>query len=165
MSNVTALYPGTFDPATNGHIDVVRRAASLFEKLIVAVYAGTHKQVLFEVEQRIQMLENALQDIRNVKVMPYNGLTVEFARNNGASAIVRGLRISSDFEYEGALALMNRHLDCGIETVCLFSSIENQYVSSSRVKEIAALGGDVSGLVPENVAGRITNKFTHATMK
>ncbi len=159
MSNVTALYPGTFDPATNGHIDVVHRAAALFDKLIVAVFSGSHKDVLFNVDERIEMMKNSINDNQNVEVMPYNGLTVDFARNNGATAIVRGLRITSDFEYEGALALMNRHLDSEIETVCLFSSIENQYVSSSRVKEIAALGGDISGLVPSNVAAPIRSKL------
>ncbi len=159
MSNVTALYPGTFDPATNGHVDVVHRAASLFGKLIVAVYAGEHKDVLFDVQQRIEMLQNSICDEANVEVMAYKGLTVDFARATGSSAIVRGLRITSDFEYEGALALMNRHLDSEVETVCLFSSIENQYVSSSRVKEIAALGGDISGLVPADVVASIAAKF------
>ncbi len=160
MSSVTALYPGTFDPVTNGHIDVVNRAAALFDKLIVAVYAGSHKDVLFNIDERIEMMKGLADE--KVQVMPYSGLTVDFARSNGAIAIVRGLRITSDFEYEGALALMNRHLDSEIETVCLFSSIENQYVSSSRVKEIAALGGDVSGLVPKKVVATMRSKLLNA---
>ena len=151
MSTVTALYPGTFDPVTNGHTDVVRRAAALFDLLIVAIYEGAHKNVTFNVQQRVDMFNEAINETANVKVMTFSGLTVDFARTTGAKAIVRGLRITSDFEYEGAMALMNRHLDDDIETVCLFSSIENQYVSSSRVKEIVALGGEISGLVPPNV--------------
>ena len=151
MSNITALYPGTFDPVTNGHTDVVRRAAALFDSLIVAVYEGPHKNVAFSVKERVDMLREAIAETSNVEVLSFSGLTVDFARETGAKAIVRGLRITSDFEYESAMALMNRHLDDDIETVCLFSSIENQYVSSSRVKEIATLGGKISSLVPENV--------------
>ena len=151
MSVITALYPGTFDPVTNGHTDVVRRAAALFDSLIVAVYEGSQKSVTFNVEERIEMFRNAIVDADNVEVTSFSGLTVNFARSVGAKAIVRGLRITSDYEYESAMALMNRHLINDIETVCLFSSIENQYVSSSRVKEIAALGGEISGLVPPNV--------------
>ena len=159
MSPVTALYPGTFDPVTNGHIDVVRRAAALFDLLIVAIYEGSHKSVTFTVQQRVEMFQEAIDKPANVKVMTFSGLTVDFARQTGAKAIVRGLRITSDFEYEGAMALMNRHLDDDIETVCLFSSIENQYVSSSRVKEIAALGGEISGLVPPNVVAPTNTKL------
>ena len=159
MSPVTALYPGTFDPVTNGHIDVVRRAAALFDLLIVAIYEGSHKSVTFTVQQRVEMFQEAIDKPANVKVLTFSGLTVDFARQTGAKAIVRGLRITSDFEYEGAMALMNRHLDDDIETVCLFSSIENQYVSSSRVKEIAALGGEISGLVPPNVVAPTNMKL------
>ena len=151
MSPVTALYPGTFDPVTNGHTDVVRRAAAIFDSLIVAVYEGSQSNVTFNVEERVGMFRQAVSDAENVEVTSFSGLTVNFARSIGAKAIVRGLRITSDYEYESAMALMNRHLVNDIETVCLFSSIENQYVSSSRVKEIAALGGEISGLVPRNV--------------
>ena len=152
MSHVTAVYPGTFDLVTNGHLDVAKRARRLFDRLIVAIYAGDGKQVMFNIDNRIAMFRDAVGSAGlDVEVQPYDGLTVEFARNAGASAIVRGLRISSDFEHEGSLALMNRHLDSGIETVCLFSSIDQQYVSSSRVKEIATLGGDITSLVPPNV--------------
>ena len=160
MSDVLALYPGTFDPVTNGHIDVVRRAAALFDCLIVAVYDGPHKRVIFDIKDRVGMIREAISDAANVKVMPFNGLTVDFAREKGAKAIVRGLRITSDFEYESAMALMNRHLDGDVETVCLFSSIENQYVSSSRVKEIATLGGNISTLVPANVVAPTNAKLT-----
>ncbi len=160
MSDVLALYPGTFDPVTNGHIDVVRRAAALFDSLIVAVYDGPHKRVIFDIKERVGMIREAVSDAANVNVMPFSGLTVDFARQKGAKAIVRGLRITSDFEYESAMALMNRHLDNDIETVCLFSSIENQYVSSSRVKEIATLGGNISTLVPANVVAPTNAKLT-----
>lgn len=156
MSDVTAVYPGTFDPVTNGHLDVARRARNLFDRLIVAIYAGDGKQVMFDIDDRIAMFTDAVASTNlDVDVQPYDGLTVEFARDAGATAIVRGLRISSDFEHEGSLALMNRHLDSDIETVCLFSSIDQQYVSSSRVKEIAMLGGDFSSLVPPNVVGAL----------
>ena len=160
MSDVLALYPGTFDPVTNGHIDVIRRAAALFDSLIVAVYDGPHKRVIFDIKERVGMIREAVSDAANVSVMPFSGLTVDFARQKGAKAIVRGLRITSDFEYESAMALMNRHLDNDIETVCLFSSIENQYVSSSRVKEIATLGGNISTLVPANVVAPTNAKLT-----
>ena len=154
MSDVTAVYPGTFDPVTNGHLDVAVRARNLFDRLVVAVYAGDGKPVTFDINDRISMFRTAIEaEGLDIDVQPYYGLTVDFARSTGASAIVRGLRISSDFEHEGSLALMNRHLDAEIETVCLFSSIDQQYVSSSRVKEIASLGGDFSTLVPANVAG------------
>ena len=152
MSDVTAVYPGTFDPVTNGHLDVAMRARNLFDRLIVAIYAGDGKPVMFDADKRLAMFTQAVEDANlDVEVRPYEGLTVEFARKAGATAIVRGLRISSDFEHEGSLALMNRHLDSKIETVCLFSSIDQQYVSSSRVKEIALLGGDITTLVPPNV--------------
>lgn len=155
MSDVTAVYPGTFDPVTNGHLDVAMRARNLFDRLIVAIYAGDGKPVMFDTETRLAMFTHAVEDVGlDVEVQPYEGLTVDFARRTGASAIVRGLRISSDFEHEGSLALMNRHLDSDVETVCLFSSIDQQYVSSSRVKEIALLGGDISSLVPPNVVKR-----------
>ncbi len=160
MSGIVAMYPGTFDPVTNGHVDIVRRASALFESLIVAVYDGSHKSVLFNIDQRVGMFREATSEVGNVEIMRFSGLTVDFAHKTGAKAVVRGLRITSDFEYEGAMALMNRHLDEDIETVCLFSSIENQYVSSSRVKEIASLGGDISGLVPQNVVMPTTRRLT-----
>ena len=160
MSDIVALYPGTFDPVTNGHTDVVRRAAALFDSLIVAVYDGNLKLVTFDIQERVNMIKEAIDGSTNVEVIPFSGLTVDFARQTGAKAIVRGLRITSDFEYEGAMAMMNRHLDDDIETVCLFSSIENQYVSSSRVKEIASLGGNISGLVPPNVVAPTTSRLT-----
>ena len=160
MSDIVALYPGTFDPVTNGHTDVVRRAAALFDSLIVAVYDGNLKLVTFDIQERVNMIKVAIEGATNVEVIPFSGLTVDFARQTGAKAIVRGLRITSDFEYEGAMAMMNRHLDDDIETVCLFSSIDNQYVSSSRVKEIASLGGNISGLVPPNVVAPTTSRLT-----
>lgn len=156
MSDVTAVYPGTFDPVTNGHLDVAKRARNLFDRLIVAIYAGDGKPVMFDIQARLAMFKDAVDAAGlDVEVLPYEGLTVDFARQAGATAIVRGLRISSDFEHEGSLALMNRHLESEIETVCLFSSINHQYVSSSRVKEIALLGGDISALVPPNVVGQL----------
>ena len=146
-----AIYPGTFDPPTNGHIDIVERAAKAVDFLTVAVVELSSKSTLFSVDERVAMFAESVAHLPNVSVQLYSGLTVDFARDLGASVIVRGLRITSDFEYESEMALMNRRMAEDIETICLFSALEYQILSSSRVKEVAALGADVSGLVPQNV--------------
>ncbi len=158
---VKAIYPGTFDPVTNGHVDVVERAAKMFGEVIVAVVGKTSKRVMFSAAERVGMFETALEHVPNVRVAQYQGLTVEFAKEQGADVIVRGLRIGSDFDYEREMALMNRDLG-NVETACLLSSLEYQYVSSSRVKEIAAFGADVSGLVPGNVMTPLLHKLKGA---
>ena len=158
---VKAIYPGTFDPVTNGHVDMVQRAAEMFGEVIVAVVGHTSKRVMFTVAERVEMFETALEHVPNVRVAEYQGLTVEFAKEQGADVIVRGLRIGSDFDYEREMALMNRDLG-NVETACLLSPLEYQYVSSSRVKEIAALGADVSRLVPENVMAPLLQKLKGA---
>ncbi len=147
---VKAIYPGTFDPVTNGHVDMVERTARMFDEVIVAVVQQTPKQLMFSGTERVEMFANAIPHVQNARVTGYEGLTVQFAKEQGAGVIVRGLRIGSDFDYEREMALMNRDIG-DVETACLLSSLEFQYVSSSRVKEIAALGADVSRLVPEHV--------------
>lgn len=161
-----ALYPGAFDPITNGHIDVAQRAARLFDLLVVAVYAGSDrldKTALFSPEERRDMARTALAGLANVRVDIFSGLTVDYARAVGAQTIVRGLRAVSDFEYEFKLAHMNRHLAPEIDVVCLMTSSQNSFISSSLIKEVARLGGDVSGLVPDHVARALRQKFRDRT--
>jgi pantetheine-phosphate adenylyltransferase len=154
-----AVYPGTFDPITNGHLDVIRRAATLFDEVIVAVAESAEKQPTFGAEERLAMARGACEGIAGARVESYAGLTVDFARSRGAVAIIKGLRAVSDFETELQMALMNRSLDAGIETVFLPTSLEWLYLSSSRVKEIARMAGEVSDFVPEIVAHRLRERF------
>ncbi|MDA1278574.1 MAG: pantetheine-phosphate adenylyltransferase [Chloroflexi bacterium] len=154
-----AIYPGTFDPVTNGHVDIVERASKTVEHLTVAVVQVSTKRTLFSVDERINMFAEAVAHLPNVSVKEYSGLTVNFAREVGASVIVRGLRITSDFEYESEMALMNRRMAEDVETICLFSALEYQILSSSRVKEVAALGANVSALVPKNVWGPLVERL------
>ena len=154
-----AIYPGTFDLATNGHIDIVERASKTVDFLTVAVVGAPSKSTLFSVNERVEMFAEAVAHVSNVSVQSYSGLTVNFAREVGATVIVRGLRITSDFEYESEMALMNRRMAEDVETICLFSALEFQILSSSRVKEVAALGADVSELVPKNVWGPLVERL------
>ncbi|MGD8380420.1 MAG: pantetheine-phosphate adenylyltransferase [Gammaproteobacteria bacterium] len=149
--SVSALYPGTFDPITNGHTDLVRRAAELFERIVIAVAANPGKSPAFTLEQRVEFARTALADLDNVDVRPFSGLTVEFARNENVGVILRGLRAVSDFEFEFQLAAMNRHLDPEVETMFLTPSEQYTFISSSLVREIASLGGDVSEFVHPEV--------------
>jgi pantetheine-phosphate adenylyltransferase len=155
----TAIYPGTFDPVTNGHVDVATRAASLFDHLIVAVYDRPLKSLLFATEERLAMTREALKELPNVAVQSYSGLTVNFARSVGAQVIVRGLRVLSDFELEFQMALTNRKLAPGIDTVCLITSQEYAFLSSSVAKEIAMVGGCVDQMVPPHVMKALKEKF------
>ncbi len=157
--NATAFYPGSFDPVTLGHVDIVERAARLFSDLIVGVYEEPSKQVLFTAKEREEMFASAVRHLGNVSILRYQGLTVGQAKRLGTAVIVRGLRIGSDFEHEREMALMNRDIDASIDTICLLSSLRNQFVSSSRVKEIVGLGGDVSRLVPANVLPLLAKKI------
>jgi len=145
--NRTAIYPGTFDPITNGHHDLARRAASIFERVIVAIAANPNKAPMFPLEARVDMARRVLHDLSNVSVVGYSGLTVEFARANNAAVVVRGLRAVSDFEFEFQLANMNRHMVREIETVFLTPQEPFCFISSSLVREIAVLGGDVREFV------------------
>jgi pantetheine-phosphate adenylyltransferase len=147
-----AIYPGSFDPITLGHVDVARRAARRFDELVVAVYAGGEKGTgLFPVGERLELARAAFAGDANIRVDSFTGLTVEHARELGATTIVRGLRAVSDFEYEFKLAHMNDHLAPEIEVVCLMTSSRHSFISSSLIREVAALGGDVAGLVPDHV--------------
>jgi pantetheine-phosphate adenylyltransferase len=147
-----AIYPGSFDPIHLGHIDIATRAASIFDELIVAVYDRPAKDLLFTIEERVTLAEEAMTDLANACVMPFSGLTVEFAHTVGARVVVRGLRVTFDFEVEYQMALTNRQLAPEIEFVCLMTHQAYAFLSSSIVKEIGLLGGDVSGMVPSHVA-------------
>jgi pantetheine-phosphate adenylyltransferase len=156
---VTALYPGTFDPATMGHVDIATRASSLFEKLVIGVYARPVNATLFNVEERVSMLQKAVEHLPNVEVMSYDGLTVDFTRQVGARAVIRGLRTGSDFEYEFEMAFMNKKLAPDIEFIYMMSSLEYQFVSSSTLKEVVELGGEVSDLLPPHVLKALLEKL------
>jgi pantetheine-phosphate adenylyltransferase len=153
-----AIYPGTFDPIHFGHIDIATRAANIFDELTVAIYDRPAKSLLFTIEERVALAREALTDLSNVQVTPYNGLTVEFARHVGAMSIVRGLRVTFDFELEYQMALTNRQLAPEIESICLITRQAHAFLSSSIVKEIALLGGDVSGMVPSHIAAALEAK-------
>jgi pantetheine-phosphate adenylyltransferase len=159
MTQITAIYPGTFDPITNGHLDLVQRAARLFDKVIVAVAENAGKQPVIEFGERKKLAQDSLADMPNVEVCGFNILLVEFVKQQGASVIIRGLRAVSDFEYEFQLASMNRHLDSSVETVFLTPAEQYSFISSSLVREIAMLGGDISSFVPANVAAALHNKM------
>ncbi len=154
-----ALYPGTFDPITNGHHDIIRRAAKLFNHVTVAVATSPTKAPAFSVEKRVEMAKLALADIPNVEVTSFSGLTVEFARENGIGVVLRGLRAVSDFEFEFQLAGMNRHLDPEVETMFLTPIEQFSYISSSLVREISALGGDVSTFVHPAVEAELAKRI------
>jgi pantetheine-phosphate adenylyltransferase len=147
-----ALYPGTFDPITNGHHDLVRRAASIFDRLVIAIAANPNKAPMFPLEKRVELARAVVADLPNVEVMGYSGLTVEFARQHGLHVLVRGLRAVSDFEFEFQLANMSRHLSREIETVFMTPQEQFSFISSTLVREIAVLGGDVSEFVHPVVA-------------
>ena len=157
--SVHALYPGTFDPPTNGHIDLIQRGAKLFEHLTVAILNNPGKDPLFSVEERFEMLKESTATLSNVSVATFDGLMVEFARQQGASAVLRGIRAISDYEYEFQMALMNRRLAPEIETVFLQPAGRYSFVSSRMLKEVFAFGGDVSGLVPPNVLKRLRSRM------
>ncbi len=148
---VSVMYPGTFDPITLGHEDLVRRATRLFDRVVVAIAANPSKEPMFSLEERVELAQVVLADLESVEVMGYSGLTVDFARDNGLQAIVRGLRAISDFEYEFQLANMNRHLTDEVESVFLTPTETYTYISSSLVREICSMGGDISEFVSPEV--------------
>ena len=159
---ITAVYPGTFDPITNGHSDLVQRAARIFDRVILAVTTGGQsgaKKSVFSADERVFLAKDVLADMPNVEVIQFDGLLVDFVKNQNAQVILRGLRAVSDFEYEFQLASMNRHLNEKIETLFLTPAEQYSYISSSLVREIAALGGDVSPFVHQQVAAALNNRI------
>lgn len=156
----TAIYPGSFDPITNGHLDVLTRATKLFDRVIVAVANSESKQPLFGLEERVQMVERAIGHLPNVEADSFEGLLVSYVESRSAQAVVRGLRAVSDFEFEFQLALMNRRLNERIETIFMMPKDTYTFLSSRIVKEIAKLGGDVSAFVPEHVQSALVGKFS-----
>jgi len=157
----TAAYPGTFDPITNGHLDIVKRAAALFDKLVVGVYDLPDKRLLFNTAERVDLLRKAVEDMPNVEVSAFNGMVVDFATKVGAKTLVRGLRMSADFEREFEMAQMNKNLCPDLELICMMTRGEYQFVSSSLLKEVAGLGGDIHNLVPPHVAEALKKKLSH----
>jgi pantetheine-phosphate adenylyltransferase len=157
---IRAVFPGTFDPIHFGHIDIAKRAARLFDEFVMAVYNKPLKSLLFPPEERIALVEQAFQGQTKVKVMGYSGLTVEFCHSIGAQVIVRGLRVFSDFEYEFRMALANHRLAPDIELISLITAEEHTFLSSSTVREIASLGGDISSMVPKHVEQALHARFT-----
>ena len=155
---IDAMYPGTFDPITNGHSDLIRRASRLYGRVVVAVASHTGKNTIFTIDERVDLAKLVLSDIENVEVMSYEGLTIDLARDQNLSVVIRGLRAVSDFEFEFQLATMNRQLDANIETVFLTPTEKFTFISSSLVREIATLGGDVSKFVHPAVGDALTAK-------
>jgi pantetheine-phosphate adenylyltransferase len=155
---IIALYPGSFDPITNGHIDIAARASKLFDKIIIGIFATPEKRLTFTLEERVDLATRAIAHLPKVKVMPYNNITVDFARQVGAQVLVRGLRMSADYEREFEMAMLNRKLYPELELVCFMASQEYQFLSSSLMKEVASLGGNINSLVPEHVAEALRNK-------
>jgi pantetheine-phosphate adenylyltransferase len=158
--SVKALYPGTFDPPTNGHVDLIQRGSKLFEHLTVGILKNPVKNPLFTVEERVEMLKEATSALGNVSIATFDGLMVEFARHQGATAVLRGIRAISDYEHEFQMALMNRRLAPEIETVFLQPAGRYSFVSSRMVKEVFSFGGDVSGLLPPNVLKRLRARIS-----
>lgn len=159
MSKRTAIYPGTFDPVTNGHLDVLKRASELFDEVVVAVAQNDGKVPLFDVDTRVRLFEENVREMKNVRICRFNVLTVDFAREVGAIAIIRGLRAVSDFEFEFQMAQMNRFLDCGIETIFLMPSHKYFYTSSTIIKQVCAYSPErVKDFVPANVLALVKRK-------
>ena len=154
-----AIYPGTFDPITKGHLDIATRAAKIFEKLIIGVYDIPNKRLLFTTEERVELVRQAVVDLPNVEVEAFIGLTVDFADKVGAKTVVRGLRATADFEREFEMAMLNKKLSPELELICLMARLEYQFLSSSLLKEAASLGGNVDDLVPQHVAEAMRKKI------
>jgi len=153
-----AIYPGSFDPFTNGHLDVSRRAARLFDRLVIGIYATPEKKLMFDLDERVALARLAVSSLPNVEVWPYHSLTVELAREAGAQVMVRGLRVSADFEFEFDLAMMTHKLSPDLEMLCLMASPQYQFLSASLLKEVARLGGNVDDWVPTGVAEAVKKK-------
>ncbi len=155
------IYPGSFDPVTYGHIDIIKRVAELVDELTVGVLCNNAKTPLFSLEERVRMLKEVTKDMPNVNVLPFEGLTVDFAKEIGANVIVRGLRAVTDFEYELMMAQTNHKLEPGVETMFLTTNLEYSYLSSTIVREVASFGGDISKFVPESVMEQVHEKMNN----
>jgi len=153
-----AVYPGSFDPVTNGHLDIIERAAKVFDEVIVAVLINPHKKGCFSIEERVELIQRVIIQFPNVKVKSFSGLLINFMRQQEARVILKGLRAVADFEYELQMNLMNKKLDPDVETVFMMTSAENSYLSSSAVKQVAMFGGSIKDLVPDDVIPDITKK-------
>jgi len=160
---VVAVYPGTFDPLTCGHMDIIERAVPVVDKLIVGIYENLDKRPLFPLEQRVRLVEEAVSGLPNVEVKSFKGLTVDFIHQVGGKVMIRGLRANSDFEREFEMALMNRKLAPDIELICLMTSSQYQFLSSTLIKEVAKLGGCLEGMVPEHVAVALKERLSMPT--
>lgn len=154
-----AIYPGSFDPVTNGHIDIIKRGLKIFDRIIITILINPSKSLLFSLEERMHLLSESLRDIGNVEIASYQGLLVDYARKRNAHAILRGMRAVSDFEYEFQMALMNRKLDREIQTVFLMTGLRWIFTSSSIIKEAAKFGGDIESMVPPVVKDKLEEKF------
>jgi pantetheine-phosphate adenylyltransferase len=161
FSSRVAVYPGSFDPVTNGHVDIIKRGIRIFDEIIVLVAYNPNKKSLFTVEERIQMIRENIAEINGVRVDKHSGLLVDYLKSTGASIILRGMRALSDFEYEFQMALMNRRQTREIETVFLMSGFKWFYTTSKVIKEVASIGGSVKGLVPDNVNQKLLGKFNN----
>ena len=154
-----AIYPGSFDPITEGHLDIISRAAKTFDKLIVVVLVNVDKKGLFDIEERVELIKRVTQDIPNIEVESFNGLLIEFVEQKKANIIIKGLRAISDFEYEFQMALMNTKLNSNIETLFMMTSAQYSYVSSSAIKQVANFGGCIEGLVPKEIIPDVVRKI------
>jgi pantetheine-phosphate adenylyltransferase len=154
-----AVYPGSFDPITNGHLDIIKRGAKVFDKIIVAVLVNVDKRYLFETDERVELIKKVTKDIENVEVRSFDGLLVNFLKEYNTYIIIKGLRTTFDFEYELQMAFMNNELDSNIETVCMMSSAKNLHISSSCVKQVAKFGGNIEGLVPSEIVSDIISRI------
>ncbi|MBW1812325.1 MAG: pantetheine-phosphate adenylyltransferase [Deltaproteobacteria bacterium] len=161
----TAIYPGSFDPVTNGHLDIIERGRKLFDNIIITILHNPNKQFTFTIEERMEMIESCIKKYPDVKADFYNGLLVDYAKSQKAQAILRGIRAVSDFEYEFQMALMNRRLNRDIQTVSLMTGLRWIFTSSSIIKEAAKFGGDISGMVPPLVEQKLKDKFSENTAK
>lgn len=154
-----AIYPGSFDPITNGHLDIITRGAKIYDKLIVAILVNVDKKCLFTIEERVELIKRVTRNLDNVEVLSFDGLLVDFAKMHNSKVILKGLRTMSDFEYEFQMALMNSKLDSEIETVFMMTSSAYSYVSSSSVKQVAKFGGNIRGLVPDELISDVMSKY------
>ncbi|WP_297992240.1 pantetheine-phosphate adenylyltransferase [uncultured Clostridium sp.] len=154
-----AIYPGSFDPITNGHLDIITRGSKIFDKLIVGVLVNVDKVGLFPIEERVELIKKVTKHLENVEVVSFNGLLVDLAKKNNARVILKGLRAVSDFEYEFQMALMNSQLDSNVETLFMTTSAANSFLSSSSVKQVAKFGGNINGLVPDDIIDDVIKKI------